>query len=207
MATFDVINLEGKKVSSIELDDAVFSAPVKMGLLYEVVKWQQARKRQGTHAVKSRSFVRGGGAKPWRQKGTGRARQGSIRASQWVGGGTANGPVPHSYDYALPKKMRKGAIRSALSLRAKEGKLLIVDSLQLDEIKTKKAREALEEKLGLKEALIVEKRDNDAWTKSVRNLPTFQTLDPGGLNARDILRYDTLILTQDVAKEVQERLR
>ncbi len=207
MATFDVIDMDGKKVASIELDDAVFDAPLKQGLLYEVVKWQQARMRQGTHAVKSRSFVRGGGAKPWRQKGTGRARQGSIRASQWVGGGTANGPVPHSYDYRLPKKMRRGAVRTALSLRAREGRLLIVDSLKLEEIKTKAARKVLEENLGLKEALIVEKKENENWTKSVRNLPSFQTMDPAGLNARDILRYETVILTKDVAKEVEERLR
>lgn len=206
MATFDVIDKSGEKVSSIELDDAVFAAPVNENLFYEVIKWQQARRRQGTHHVRNRSMVSGGGAKPWRQKGTGRARHGSTRASQWVGGGRAMGPRPRSYDYALPKKVRRGALRSALSLRAREGRLVILDAFDLPETKTKEARRVLEG-LGLHKALIVEDRGNVNVSRSVRNLPTFQVLPPEGLNLRDILRYDSLVLTKEVAKKVEERLR
>lgn len=205
MATFDVIDKDGKKVSSIELDDAVFAAPVNENLFYEVIKWQHAERRQGTHMVRNRSLTRGGGAKPWRQKGTGRARQGSTRASQWVGGGRAMRPKPHGYGYSLPKKIRRGALRSALSLRAKEGKLFILDSFDLPETKTKEARRVLEG-LGLKKALIVEDGENVNVTRSVRNLPKFQVLAPEGLNLRDILRHDSLVLTKEVAKRVEERL-
>ncbi len=206
MATFDVINMDGKKVSSIELDDEIFAARVNENLFYEVIKWQHAKRRQGTHMVRNRSLVRGGGSKPWRQKGTGRARHGSTRASQWVGGGKAMKPKPRDYSYALPKKVRRGALRSAVSLRAKEGKLLILDAFDLPEIKTKEARRLLEG-LGLSKALIVEDKSNRNVDRSVRNLPTFQVLAPEGLNLRDILRHDTLVLTKDVAKRVEERLR
>ena len=207
MATFDVINLEGAKTASIELDDAIFAAPLNKALLYDVVKWQDARARQGTHAVKNRSAVRGGGIKPWKQKGSGRARQGSIRASHWVGGGRAIGPVPHSYDYALPKKMRKGALRSAISLRASEGKLVILEKAELSEMKTKAARAALEGKLGLKQALIVDAAPQVNFTNSVRNLPAFQCMPVGGLNVRDVLRHDTLVLTADTARALEGALR
>jgi large subunit ribosomal protein L4 len=206
MATFDVIDQSGKKVSTIDLDDAVYAAPVNENLFYEVIKWQQAKRRQGTHSTKNRSAVRGGGAKPWKQKGTGRARQGSIRASQWVGGGRSMGPTPRDYGYTLPKKVRRGALRGALSLRAKEGRLVILDAFQLAQIKTKDARKVLEG-LGLTKALIVEDKDNVNVTRSVRNLPAFRVLPPEGLNLEDILRHETLVLTKDVAKKVEERLR
>lgn len=207
MATFDVIDLEGKKVSTIDLDDAVFAAPINEAVFYEVIKWQHARARQGTHMVRNRSLVSGGGAKPWKQKGTGRARQGSNRASQWVGGGRAMRPKPKSYDYALPKKVRRGALRGALSLRAKEGKLVILDKFEMNEMKTKAARKALEQGLKLGRALIVEEKGNLNVTRSVRNLPSFQVLPPEGLNLRDILRYETLVITADVAKKVEAALR
>ena len=207
MATFDVINLEGKKVSSIDLDDAVFAAPVNENLFYEVIKWQHAKARQGTHMVRNRSLVRGGGAKPYKQKGTGRARQGSNRASQWVGGGRAMRPKPHSYDYALPKKVRKGALRSALSLRAQEGKLVILEGFELKEMKTKAAKQVLAAGLGLERALIVEGKENQNVHRSVRNLPTFQVLPPEGLNLKDVLRFETLVLTAGTAKQVEEALR
>lgn len=207
MASFDVIDLTGKKVSAIDLDDAVFGARVNENLFYEVIKWQHAKARQGTHMVKNRSLVRGGGAKPWKQKGTGRARAGSIRSSIWVGGGRAMRPKPKSYDYTLPKKVRRGALRSALSLRANEGKLLILDKFELEAPKTKVAREALEGGLKLKKALIVENKDNINVRRSVHNLPTFLVLPPEGLNLRDILRHDTLVLTKETAKQIEEKLR
>lgn len=207
MATFDVINLQGTKVGSIDLDDAVYAAPVNENLFYEVIKWQHAKARQGTHMVRNRSLVRGGGAKPWKQKGSGRARQGSIRASHWVGGGRAMRPKPHSYDYALPKKVRKGALRSALSLRAQEGKLFIVENLELPEMKTKAAKAVLDGGLKLTKALIVEQKENVAAHRSIRNLPTFLVLPPEGLNLKDILRHEALVLTSDTARKLEEALR
>ncbi|MDF1565011.1 MAG: 50S ribosomal protein L4 [Deltaproteobacteria bacterium] len=206
MATFDVKDQSGKKVSTIELDDAVFAARVNENLFYEVIKWQHAKARQGTHSVKNRSKVSGGGAKPYRQKGTGRARQGSTRASQWVGGGRAMRPKPHGYGYALPKKVRKGALRSAVSLRAKEGMLFIIDNLELEAIKTKSAAQMLGG-LGLRKALIVEGRENDNLQKSVRNLSSFQVLPPEGMNVRDILRHEALVLTTASAKAIEEALQ
>lgn len=206
MATFDVKDQAGKKVSTIELDDAVFAARVNENLFYEVIKWQHAKARQGTHMVRNRSKVRGGGAKPYRQKGTGRARQGSIRASQWVGGGRAMRPKPHSYAYALPKKVRKGALRSAVSLRAKEGMLFILDNLELEAIKTQAASKMLGG-LGLRKALIIEARENEKLQKSVRNLPSFQVLAPEGMNVRDILRHEALVLSEASAKAIEEALQ
>ncbi len=206
MATFDVKDRSGKKVSTIELADSVFAADVNENLFYEVIKWQHAKRRQGTHQVRNRSLVRGGGAKPYRQKGTGRARQGSTRASQWVGGGRAMRPKPHGYGYALPRKVRRGALRSAISLRAKEGKLLILEDLELEAIKTKVAADLLA-KLGLKKALIVDAKENETLKRSVRNLPTYQVLPPEGLNLRDILRHESLVLTTRSAKAIEEALQ
>src|SRR5262245_30490898 len=132
MAKFDVVDVDGKKVSEIELSDDVFAAEPNQNLIYEVAKMQQINRRRGTVAVKNASLVRGGGKKPWRQKGTGRARQGSIRASHWVGGGKAMGPKPRDYHYRPPRTVRRGALRAALSLRAKEKNLIIVDQLKFD---------------------------------------------------------------------------
>src|SRR4030081_1663056 len=137
MAKFDVMNLDLKKVSEIELSDDVFSAPANDHLIYEVAKMQQINRRRGTVAVKNSSLVRGGGKKPWKQKGTGRARQGSIRASHWVGGGKAMGPKPRDYNYRPPRQVRRGALCAALSLRVKEKAFLIIDSFVLDKAKTK----------------------------------------------------------------------
>jgi len=205
MATFDVINLDRKVVSTIELADEVFQAEVNEHLFYEVVKSQLASRRAGTHAVKNRSLVSGGGKKPFKQKGTGNARQGSIRASHWVGGGKAMGPKPRDYSYRLPRKMRIGALRSALSLRAGESKLVILDSFSLSEIKTKAAKAALE-KLGLSNALICDVSSNETLAKSVRNLDGFQFIAPEGLNTYDVLRHQTIVLTVDTAKSLEERL-
>jgi large subunit ribosomal protein L4 len=205
MATFDVYNLKKEKVSTIELSDEVFGGPVNEHLLYEGVKHQQIGRRSGTVAVKNRSLVSGGGKKPWKQKGTGRARQGSIRASHWVGGGKAMGPKPRDYAYRPPLKVRKGALRSVLSLRAKEKSLWILDAFDIGEIKSKKAAAALE-RLGLSSALVVDLKENDRLCLSVRNLADFDFLPPEGLNVEDVLRHEALVLTAEAARRVDARL-
>jgi len=205
MATFDVINLDKQKVSTIELADTVFAGDVNEHLFYEVIKSQLASRRAGTHAVKNRSLVSGGGKKPYKQKGTGRARQGSIRASHWVGGGKAMGPKPRDYSYDVPKQVRSGALRSALSLRAKEQKIVILDGFKLAEIKTKKALAALE-KLGIANALIVDEKSNENLSKSVRNLENFTFLPPEGLNLYDLLKHQAIVLTTTTAKSLEARL-
>jgi large subunit ribosomal protein L4 len=205
MATFDVYNLQKQKVSTIDLSDEIFGSEVNEHLFYEVVKNQLASRRAGTHAVKNRSLVSGGGKKPYKQKGTGQARQGSIRASHWVGGGKAMGPKPRDYSYNLPKQVKKGALRSALSLRAKEQQVLILDSFQMAEIKTKNAIATLE-KLGVQNALIIDDGTNENLAKSVRNLKGYTFLPPEGLNVFDLLRHHTLVLTVPTAKTIEARL-
>jgi large subunit ribosomal protein L4 len=205
MATLDVINQSGDRVGSIELSDAVFAAPVKEHLLWEVVVAQLAARRRGTASTKIRKEVKGSTRKLYRQKGTGRARHGSIPASTYVGGGTAFGPKPRSYEKTPPKKVRKSALRCALSLRAGEKKLLVLQDLKLDEIKTKKVAEMLG-RLGVQQGLIVDDKANLALIKSVRNLPRAKYLAPEGLNVYDILRHETLVLTVPVARQIEERL-
>jgi large subunit ribosomal protein L4 len=202
----DVVDLSGSKVGTVDLDDGVFGAEVKEHLLWEVVKMQRASKRAGTHSTKTQKDVQGGGKKPWRQKGTGRARQGSIRAAQWVGGGTVFGPHPRDYSYELPKKVKQGALRSALSLRAKEKKLVVVKSLELDEIKTKRVAAALKA-LGAEKALIVDGKANEKLSKSARNLADSKFLPHEGLNVYDVLRYDSLVLSQPAAQALSTRLK
>src|SRR5687767_11878855 len=160
MAKFDVVDLDMKKISEIELSDAVFGAERNDHLLYEVAKMQQINRRRGTVAVKNSSLVSGGGKKPWKQKGTGRARQGSIRASHWVGGGKAMGPKPRDYTYRPPKAVRRGALRAVLSLRAKEKSLIIVSDFKLADGKSKKAFDVLTKRMKLKDALVVDAADN-----------------------------------------------
>ena len=205
MAKFDVYDLEKKKVGELELADTVFAGEVNEHLFYEVVKAKLASDRSGTHAVKNRSLVSGGGKKPWRQKHTGRARQGSTRASQWVGGGKAMGPKPRDYSYEVPKKVRKAALRSALSLRGKDGKLLIVSEWKPAAPKTSAAAAVLE-KLGARKALVVDAGANDLLAKSVRNLNGSDFLAAEGLNVYDILRHDALVLTAASAKKLEEVL-
>jgi large subunit ribosomal protein L4 len=205
MAKFDVYDLDRKKVSELELSDAVFAGDVNEHLFYEVVKAKLASDRSGTHAVKNRSLVSGGGKKPYKQKHTGRARQGSTRASQWVGGGKAMGPKPRDYSYDVPKKVRKAALRSALALRAKDGKLLIVEKWAPAAPKTKVAAQVLA-KLGLAKALIVDAGDNHALAKSLRNLDGSDFLAAEGLNVYDILKHDMLVLTAETAKKLEASL-
>ena len=205
MAKFDVYDLEKNKVSEIELADAVFAGEVNEHLFYEVVKAKLASDRSGTHAVKNRSLVSGGGKKPWKQKHTGRARQGSTRASQWVGGGKAMGPKPRDYAYEVPKKVRKAALRSALALRNRDQKLLIIEKWAPDAPKAKAAAQVLK-KLGLAKALVVDAGTNEALAKSVRNLRGANFLAAEGLNVYDILKHDALVLTAESAKKLEASL-
>jgi large subunit ribosomal protein L4 len=205
MAKFDVYDLEKKKVGELELADAVFAGEVNEHLFYEVVKAKLASDRSGTHAVKNRSLVSGGGKKPWKQKGTGRARQGSTRASHWVGGGKAMGPKPRDYSYDVPKKVRKAALRSALALRGNDKKLLIVEKWEPGTPKTSTAAKVLA-KLGVKKALVVDDGRNVALAKSVRNLAGADFLAVEGLNVYDILKHDTLVLTAATARKIEEAL-
>ncbi len=205
MAKFDVYDLEKNKVSEIELADAVFAGEVNEHLFYEVVKAKLASDRSGTHAVKNRSLVSGGGKKPWKQKHTGRARQGSTRASQWVGGGKAMGPKPRDYSYDVPKKVRKAALRSALALRSRDQKILIVEKWSPDAPKAKTAAQVLK-KLGLAKVLVVDAAANVALEKSVRNLRSANFLAAEGLNVYDILKHDALVLTAASAKQLEESL-
>src|SRR4051794_5545061 len=201
----DIVNTEGKKVGELDLADAVFGAKVKDYLLWELVKAQQAAKRAGTHATKTRANVRGGGKKPYKQKGTGNARQGSSRAPNHVGGGVVFGPHPRDYSYTVPKKVKRAALVSALSLRAKEKKLVVVDKLSFDAPKTKRLVGILKA-LGLESALLVDSKDNTNLSKSAHNLPSHRFLAPEGLNVYDILRHPTLVIAADAVKKIEARV-
>jgi len=205
MAKFDVYDLDKKKVGELDLADAVFAGEVNEHLFYEVVKAKLASDRSGTHAVKNRSLVSGGGKKPWKQKHTGRARQGSTRASQWVGGGKAMGPKPRDYAYDVPKKVRKAALRSALALRGKDQKLVIIEKWAPAAAKTSAAAKVLA-KLGVKKALVVDDGQNVALARSVRNLEGHDFLAAEGLNVYDILKHDALVMTVASAKKLEEAL-
>jgi large subunit ribosomal protein L4 len=201
----DVVDIQGKKVGALEVADAVFGAPVREDLFWEVVKAQRAARRAGTHATKTREFVRGGGKKPYRQKGTGNARQGSTRAPNFVGGGVVFGPHPRKYGYTVPKKVRRAALASALSLRAKEQKLVIVDQPSFSAPKTKQMLAVLKA-LGLTSVLVVDKSENEKLTLSVRNLDKAKYLAPEGLNVYDILNYPGLLISKDAVKAVENRI-
>jgi large subunit ribosomal protein L4 len=205
MAKIEVKNLAGKTVGDVELDASVFGVDVNEHLLWEVVKAQRAKKRAGTHSTKRRDEVRGGGKKPYKQKGTGNARQGSSRAPNYVGGGKVFTPKPRDYEYHVPKKVMAGALRSALSLRAKEQKLVVVDSFTLDAPKTKLVSAALAA-LAPGSALIVDAK-NETLKKSTRNLQTAKYLATEGLNVYDVLDHETLILTRPTLDAITERLK
>jgi large subunit ribosomal protein L4 len=205
MATFDVYNLSHTKTGTVELSDAVFGVRVNEDLLYEVVKNQLANRRSGTASTKLRKEIRGGKKKIYRQKGTGGARHGGRNAPIFVGGGQTFGPRPRSYEYDVPKKARKGALRSVLSLRAKEGKLVIVEDLTLSEIKTKTLADTLKT-FDAQSALIVEDKTNEKLVKSARNLSSSKWVATEGINVYDVLRHKTLVLTRAVAKQLEERL-
>jgi large subunit ribosomal protein L4 len=202
----DLMNIEGKKVGNIELADAVFGTTVKDYLLWEVVKAQRAARRAGTHATKTREFVRGGGKKPYKQKGTGSARQGSNRAPNYVGGGKVFGPHPRDYSYTVPKKVRRAALASALSLRVQEKKLVVLDKLPFDAPKTKRLAGILKA-LGVPSAVVVDGKENVQLSKSARNLPLSKYLAPEGLNVYDILDHEVLIMTEGAVRAIEARIQ
>ena len=204
MAVVDVVDTSRNKVAQIDVSDTVFNAPVREHLFHDVVRMQLASRRSGTAATKTRSEVSGGGKKPWKQKGTGRARSGSSRSPLWRGGGTMFGPTPRSYEYAVPKKVRKLALCSALSMKRKENKMLIVDKLELQEIKTAAFVNLLRQ-LGFSNVLIIA-QENSNLEKSARNVPHVKVLRPEGLNVYDLLRYEQLIITQPCVDKIQGRL-
>lgn len=201
-----VITLDNKAAGEIELNDAIFALPLRQDLLHRVVEWQRAKKRAGTHKVKTLGEVQGTTAKPFRQKGTGHARLGSKRAPQCRTGGIVFGPVVRSHEYKMPKKVRKLALKTALSAKQAEGKLRVVDTLEVKDAKTKVMAEKFG-KLGLKSALFI-RGDNakDAFFRSVQNLPFQDVLPVEGLNVYDILRHDELVITKHALERIEERL-
>jgi large subunit ribosomal protein L4 len=205
MPKVKVYNLRREEAGEIELADDVFAAEVNEALIYDIVKAQLASRRAGTAKTKGRAEVRGSSRKLYKQKGTGRARHGSIRAQQYVGGGKAHGPQPRSYAYRPTRKMRLGALKSALSLKLQEGTLIVVDDFVLQEVKTK----GLAQVLGVlnvgKSSLLVDVGLNDNLRMSARNLPNSQFLPPEGVNVYDILRFEHLVLTRDAAAAIQKR--
>jgi large subunit ribosomal protein L4 len=205
MATVDVYNLKREKVGTLDLADEVFAAEVKEHLFYEVVKAQLASKRQGTAAAKNRSAVSGSTKKLYKQKGTGRARHGSIRAPVYVGGGQAHPPRPRDWSYRPPRQVRLGALRAALSKFAKEGRLVVVDRFELPEIKTKGVLQALDALKTQRHALVVDVAGNEKLRLSIRNCADHQFLPPEGVNVYDLLRHDTLVLSKDAAKALETR--
>ncbi len=203
MANVSVYNMEGKEVGTMELSDAVFGVKVNEHVVHLAVVAQLANKRQGTQKAKTRAEVSGGGRKPWRQKGTGHARQGSTRAPQWKGGGVVFAPVPRDYSIRLNKKEKRLALKSVLTSRVQENKLIVLDELKLDEIKTKKMQAVLDA-LNVSKALIV-LNDNDMnVVRSARNIPNIQTAQTNTINPYDILKYNTLIVTKAAVATIEE---
>ncbi|MBU1001474.1 MAG: 50S ribosomal protein L4 [Proteobacteria bacterium] len=206
MAVVKVYDQTKKEVGELTLAPEVFEVTVKPEILNLVVRAQRAKVRAGTHSVKNRSAVRGGGAKPWRQKGTGRARAGTIRSPLWRGGGVIFGPQVRSYEFKVNKKIRKLALRMALSSRVADNSMLVLDSIKLQEVKTKSVVEILKG-LGLRKALIVLPGDDMVLRLSARNIPGITILSQDMLNVYDVLRHSQLVMFQDAAKAVEERLK
>ncbi len=204
MAKVPVYNLQGEAVGEIELSDSVWNTAVNQHAMFEAVQSQLASRRAGTHKVKGRSEVRGGGRKPWRQKGTGRARQGSIRSPQWVGGGTVHGPTPRSYAYALPKKIRRLALRSALTTKVHDGLILVLDQLAVQEAKTKVMAAALRALGVSSKALLVDAVKDENVYRSLRNIPGMSYSAADALNVYDLLAYERLVITAAGVARVEE---
>ena len=202
----DVLNMQGEKVSTAELPALIFEAPIKADLMHQALVRQQANARLGTHKTKTRSEVPGGGRKPWRQKGTGRARQGSIRAAQWVGGGKIHTPRPRDYSLRMPRKMRRAALRSALSAKAAQAEIVVVDQLRLDEPKTKGLAAALNALVGPASALIIMPGSDAVLERSARNIPQAKLLHASYLNVRDLMGYERLILPLSALETIQSYL-
>ena len=203
MANVSVYNMEGKQIDTIELNDAVFGVEVNEHLVHMAVVQQLANNRQGTQKAKTRSEVSGGGRKPWRQKGTGHARQGSTRAPQWTHGGVVFAPVPRDYSFKLNKKEKRAALKSALTSRVQENKFIVVDELKLDSIKTKNFVQVLNN-LKVEKALVVLNDMDTNVIKSASNVPTVKTAQTNELNVFDVLKYDTVVVTKDAVKTIEE---
>ena len=203
MAKVSVYNMEGKEVGSMELNDAVFGVEVNEHLVHMAVVQQLSNNRQGTQKAKTRSEVRGGGRKPWRQKGTGHARQGSTRAPQWTGGGVVFAPTPRDYSFKMNRKEKRAALKSALTSRVQENKLIVVDELKFDEIKTKKFAEVLKN-LNLDKALVVLNENDEKVVMSAKNIPTVKTTQINTINVYDVLKYNTVVLTKAAAESIEE---
>ena len=203
MAKASVYNMDGKEVGTTELSDAVFGVEVNEHLVHMAVLSQLANKRQGTQKAKTRSEVSGGGRKPWRQKGTGHARQGSTRAPQWTGGGMVFAPVPRDYSFKMNRKEKAGALKSVLSDKVNENKLIVLDELKLDEIKTKRFAEIMKN-LNVEKAYVVLADKDDVVLASAKNIPTVKTTQTGAISVYDALKYGTVILTQDAVKKIEE---
>jgi large subunit ribosomal protein L4 len=205
MAVTEVFNTDNKKVGEVELNDALFGLEVKQHVLHDVVKMQLANRRAGTASTKTRSEVRGGGAKPWRQKGTGRARAGTRNSPIWRGGGTTFGPKPRDFSYKLPKKVRKLGLRMALSTRFSEENMVVLDAFNLEDIKTKKFLEVMK-KLEIDNGLIVVPETNENLEKSSRNVHGFKVISTEGLNVYDVLLHHRLVLLQPCLDQLEKRL-
>ena len=205
MALADVFDIEKKKVAQVELNDAVFGAEVNEATIHDVVKMQLASRRSGTSATKGRSDVRGGGKKPWRQKGTGRARSGTSRSPIWRGGGIVFGPQPRDYSYSVPKKVRKNALISALSMKVKEEKMTILRDFPMEKISTK-AFQKVVELFGMKKALFIVDQDNLTLMKSSRNIKSVKMIRSEGINVYDLLKYEHLVLLEPSIKKIEGAL-
>ena len=203
MATVAVYNTEGKEVDKLELNDAVFGVEINEHLVHMVVVAQLANKRQGTQSAKTRAEVRGGGRKPWRQKGTGHARQGSTRSPQWTGGGVVFAPKPRDYSMKLNKKEKANAIKSVLTSKVNEEKFIVLDEFKLDEIKTKKFVEVMNN-LEVAKALVVTKDNDQNIVLSAKNVPDVKTALTNTINVYDILKYDTVVITKDAVAAIEE---
>ncbi|NJL25200.1 MAG: 50S ribosomal protein L4 [Calothrix sp. SM1_5_4] len=204
MATVDILGWDKKKVGSVELDASVFEIPVKKEILQTVVRWQLACRRQGTHKAKTRAEVSGGGKKPFKQKGTGNARQGSSRSPLMPGGGITFGPVPRDYSYVLPKKVRRLGLRTALSHLKKEGRLFVVDSMDSADAKTKGIAGKLKG-FGLEKAVLIDAVADEKFTRASRNLAKYRYYGVEGMNVYDLLKYDAAIITKDSVAKIIER--
>ncbi|MFW6067379.1 MAG: 50S ribosomal protein L4 [Myxococcota bacterium] len=207
MPKVTVYDLNKERVGELSLSEDVFGADVNEGLFYEVLKAQLASRRRGTHSTKSRSEVRGSGQKMYRQKGTGRARHGSAKAPNFVGGGKVHAPKPRDYSYRPPRKMRIGALRSALSMKLRDGRLTVVDDFALEEIKTKKLAQILGKLEAAPSSLIIDGVDNENLRLSARNLSGHQYLPPEGLNLYDLLRHEHLVVTKAAVEAIEARCK
>lgn len=205
MPIVDILNIENKKVGTADLNDSIFAGRVKEDLFYEIVKMQMANKRSGTASTKTRANVSGGGVKPWKQKGTGRARAGSIRSPLWRHGGVVFGPHPRDYSYKVPKKVAKAALMSGLALKVKEGKLKVLDTILLKEPKTKDVLGILK-KIDSTRGLIIIEGANPNLELAARNLKDFKLLNVKGLNVFDLLHYDDLIITKTAIEQLERNL-